>query len=163
MMMPQQMQNNGFAFAPQQQPLQQQPLQQQQQSVPDPAASKSKKELKVCTIPEHLRTTVMIRNVPNQYTREQLERALGAVGYWGSFDFLYLPMDFVHQANVGYAFVNFSQPQMAARFMREFTGFDQWEVPSVKVAEVCWGLPHQGLEQHIEWYRNSPVMHASMP
>merc|ERR1719453_2908426 len=72
-------------------------------------------------------------------------------------------MDFVNQANVGYAFVNFQQPEVAAQFMAGFSGFAQWEVSSMKVAEVCWSLPHQGLEAHIERYRNSPVMHPTMP
>ena len=34
---------------------------------------------------------------------------------------------------------------------------------SQKVCEVCWGNPLQGLGAHIVRYRNSPVMHQSVP
>lgn len=135
--------------------------QRKQQTAPAVAAAEDRDTK--CTTPENLRTTVMIRNIPNQYSRVQLEQTLDDEGYWGLFDFLYLPMDFVHQANVGYAFVNFMEPEVAARFMVEFRGFDRWAVSTLKVADVCWSLPHQGLEAHIERYRNSPVMHPTMP
>ncbi len=32
-----------------------------------------------------------------------------------------------------------------------------------KVAETTWAHPHQGLRENVQRYRNSPVMHESMP
>merc|ERR1711959_641373 len=47
--------------------------------------------------------------------------------------------------------------------MLDYEGFDGWAIQSSKVCEVSWSHPQQGLAQHIERYRNSPVMHESMP
>merc|ERR1719281_1165665 len=66
-----------------QQPWQQQPLSQHQllqqwqpqpQQVRAAAVTSTKSDHAECSLPEHLRTTVMVRNIPNQYSREQLER-----------------------------------------------------------------------------------------
>ena len=51
------------------------------------------------------RTTVMIRNIPNRYSRESLVEVFQ--DFVGTFDFFYLPIDAVAQANIGYAFINF--------------------------------------------------------
>ncbi|CAE7386730.1 mei2 [Symbiodinium natans] len=65
--------------------------------------------------------------------------------------------------NLGYAFVNFVNAEAAVAAWRCFDGFSDWALPSQKVCAVSWSGPHQGLEQHVERYRNSPVMHKSVP
>ncbi|GJT82948.1 putative RNA recognition motif 2, nucleotide-binding alpha-beta plait domain protein [Tanacetum coccineum] len=67
---------------------------------------------------DHVSTSVMIRNIPNNYTRELLVKFLEdhcktqneMVENDGksAFDFVYLPIDFKHCLNVGYTFVNFT-------------------------------------------------------
>ena len=52
------------------------------------------------------RTTVMIRNIPNRYSRETLVEVFQ--DFVGTFDFFYLPIDAVARANIGYAFINFA-------------------------------------------------------
>jgi hypothetical protein len=108
------------------------------------------------------RTSVMMKNLPNDYTREMLVDLLKEKGYEGSFDLLYLPKDFRTKAGFGYAFVNFVAPDIAARFQHELSGFNGWSRASAKVCEVTWS-DVQGLEEHIRRYRNSPVMHQSVP
>merc|ERR1712226_203470 len=66
-------------------------------------------------------------------------------------------------AGFGYAFVNFATHDAAVRAKRHFQGYCQWSVPSQKVCEVVWSGPVQGLPAHTERYRNSPVMHDSVP
>jgi len=110
-----------------------------------------------------VRTTVMLRNMPNNQSRKMLLQILDREGFAGQIDFLYLPMDFATRASLGYAFVNFTTPSAAAAFMRTFDGFAQWSIPSRKVCGVSWSGPHQGLEAHVERYRNSPVMHEDVP
>merc|ERR1719362_1494224 len=51
-------------------------------------------------------TTVMLRNIPNKYTRDMLIKRLN-MSFEGQFDFLYLPIDFRNKCNVGYCFINF--------------------------------------------------------
>ena len=100
----------------------------------------------------------MLRNIPNQYTAWMVEEMLDQEGYKAKYDFLYLPFRWP-----GYAFVNFVSPLVARQASESFKGFKKWAIPSKKCGEVAWSKPHQGLEEHIERYRNSPVMHEQMP
>jgi len=109
------------------------------------------------------RTTVMLRNMPNNYTRDMLLELVNSMGFAGCYDFAYLPVDFKSQAGLGYAFINFVSTAEAQRCFDCFEGFSEWKVPSEKVCTVTWGSPYQGLEAHIERYQNSPVMHHSIP
>lgn len=112
---------------------------------------------------EEWRTTVMIRNMPNNYTREMLLELVDAMGFEGAYDFAYLPIDFQTQSGLGYAFINFVSVAEAQLCFEQFEGFCDWKVPSEKVCTVTWSSPTQGFEAHIERYQNSPVMHQSLP
>lgn len=105
------------------------------------------------------KTTVMLRNLPTGISRASLLELLEDEGCAGSFDFVYLPMDFSSGNCLGYAFVNFVDTSDAIRCWRIFQEFSDWGMPSDKVCEVTWGDPLQGLAAHIERYRSSPVMH----
>jgi len=109
------------------------------------------------------RTTVMLRDLPDAYSRSALLELLDTEGFFGRFDFFYLPVDFKHQRNLGYALINLVSPMEALRLTRHFNGFTNWNVTSDKVCSVSWCNPQQGLEAHVERYRNSPVMHESVP
>jgi len=109
------------------------------------------------------RTTVMLRNLPNNYTREMLLAMLDAEGFLGKYDFTYLPIDFKTQACLGYAFVNLASPDIVQQFWAAFDGYSKWVLPSKKVCGVTWSGPHQGREAHVDRYRNSPVMHPMVP
>jgi len=108
-------------------------------------------------------TTLMLRNIPNDYTRAMLMELLDQDGFHGSYDFLYLPRDFSRGAGIGYAFINMTSHENALRLLGHFTGFCNWTVPSRKVAEVSWSNPNQGLSVHVERYRNSTVMYPTVP
>lgn len=108
------------------------------------------------------RTTVMLRNLPNNYTRDMLLELIDSLGFCGKYDFLYLPIDFQTQACLGYAFVNLVDSAIVPAFWRAFDGFSNWSLPSRKVCYISWSGPHQGLEAHIDRYRNSPVMHPDV-
>lgn len=51
----------------------------------------------------------MIRNIPNKYVQTSLLDEINK-NHQGKYDFMYLPIDFQNQANVGYAFINFVHP-----------------------------------------------------
>lgn len=108
-------------------------------------------------------TTVMFRNLPNDYTREMFIQLLEMEGFRGRYDFLYLPVDFATCAGLGYGFLNLVSHSDAGLVWKHFQGFTNWAVPSQKVCEITWGEPYQGLEENIDRYRNSPVMHETMP
>lgn len=69
------------------------------------------KQLYVIRLPsvirdEDLRTTIMIKNIPNKYTKEMILLAIDQ-HFARTYDFFYLPIDFKNKCNVGYGFINF--------------------------------------------------------
>jgi len=133
--------------------------------------SKKKKQSTVVRAPESNgitkcdddRTTLMLRNLPNDYTRDMVLELLDSSGFAGRYDFLYLPVDFHRWAGFGYAFVNMCNNADAECARVYFNGFVGWSVKSQKVCDVCWGEPLQGFDVHVDRYRNSPVMHEVVP
>jgi len=106
-------------------------------------------------------TTVVIRGMPQVTTRDSFLELLRREGFEKQYDFVYLPTDFGMQCCFGYAFVNLVSPTAAQRFHEVFAGFSKWSVPWESEAEVGWASL-QGLDRHVEKYRNSPVMHQSV-
>mmetsp|Transcript_17046 Transcript_17046/g.34819 ORF Transcript_17046/g.34819 Transcript_17046/m.34819 type:complete len:338 (-) Transcript_17046:427-1440(-) len=109
------------------------------------------------------RTTVMVRNVPNNYTRKHFLALLDRAGLCGLYDFVYLPVDFQTGAALGYAFVNAVDPSAVQQIWKALDGFSRWTTPSRKRCSVSWNDPHQGFDENVARYRNSPVMHPSVP
>jgi hypothetical protein len=108
-------------------------------------------------------TTLMIRNIPNRYTQRELIVELEALGFTGTFDFLYVPLDKGTMSNVGYAFVNFVDPGNAEKCMEAFQGyrFKRHRKVSGKIAAVS--VAHiQGLEANLAHYKNAAVNTAKM-
>mmetsp|Transcript_81479 Transcript_81479/g.161764 ORF Transcript_81479/g.161764 Transcript_81479/m.161764 type:complete len:332 (-) Transcript_81479:262-1257(-) len=109
------------------------------------------------------RTTVVLKNLPEEYTRSMLLDLLEGQGLSGCYNFVYLPINFGSHTNFGYALVNLVTPDDAERFMALFRGFTGWAINSLKVADVIWSGKRQGLENQIARYRNSPMLSADMP
>ncbi|KAI3698522.1 hypothetical protein L2E82_42135 [Cichorium intybus] len=118
------------------------------------------------------RTTVMIKNIPNKYSQKLLlnmldnhcihcnEQITGGDGGSGgeqplsSYDFVYLPIDFMNKCNVGYGFVNMTSPEATWRLYKAFH-HQNWEVyNSKKICEVSYARL-QGLEALKEHFKNS--------
>lgn len=114
------------------------------------------------TLP-HERTTVMMRNIPNNITRDKLIKLINDEGFQGDYNLLYLPVDLKNRVGLGYAFINFVGNEQAQNFSKHFTDFSNWNMESEKVCEVKWSDALQGLEEHVERYRDCPVMHESIP
>ncbi|CAE6911999.1 mei2 [Symbiodinium sp. CCMP2592] len=108
-------------------------------------------------------TTVMLRNLPQGYSRDMLVELMNRNGFHACFDFVYIPINFRSQAMFGYAFVNFVDEAQALRARDAFEGFTNWGVETDKICEVSWSDMHQGLMAHVNRYRSSPVMHESVP
>jgi len=58
-------------------------------------------------------TTVMLRNLPNDYTREDVLDLLDSGGFRACYDFFYMPVDFQSGSGMGYAFINFVSHEKA--------------------------------------------------
>lgn len=108
-------------------------------------------------------TTVMMRNIPNDYTGTMLLDLLNEQGFEGHYHLVYLPMDYHRKAGFGYAFIDFVTTQEAQRFRQRFEGFSDWGLVSHKICNVSWSDALQGVQAHVDRYRNSPVMHEDVP
>merc|ERR1711924_550012 len=108
------------------------------------------------------RTTLMFRNVPNDLTREMLIEIIDSKGFAAKYDFLYLPMDLTRAGNLGYAFINAVTNHDGRMMQKAFHEFQSWGIRSRKICQVVWSTS-QGLANHIDFYRNSPVMNRNVP
>jgi len=110
------------------------------------------------------RTTIMLRNLPSSFSRARLLEVLKLKDLSNLFDFVYVPVDFVSGACLGYAFVNLVDHESALLAISKLQGFDAWHATcSQKIMEACWSDPHQGANMLIERFRNSRVMHGMVP
>merc|ERR1711972_254361 len=117
-----------------------------------------------CTKPkEDERTTVMLRNLPSFFTRDMLVEVLDSVGCHGTYDFVHLPVDISRLSCLGFGFVNFRRHGGALQFFKVAHGFQNWQRQSNKVLDVSWSNPLQGLAAQVQRYRNSNIMHPSVP
>lgn len=102
------------------------------------------------------RTTLMIKNIPNKYTSKMLLAAIDE-NHKGTYDFIYLPIDFKNKCNVGYAFINMTNPQHIIPFYQTFNG-KKWEkFNSEKVASLAYARI-QGKSALIAHFQNSSLM-----
>jgi pentatricopeptide repeat protein len=107
-------------------------------------------------------TTVMLRNLPNPFLREDLIKEMDAKGFAGLYNYVYIPADFATQQSRGYGFVNLISAAEAQRFMLAFDGFRDWPVPYKKICSVELAR-EQGLSANVRMYRNSAVMGNEVP
>ncbi|GKV50325.1 hypothetical protein SLEP1_g57035 [Rubroshorea leprosula] len=103
------------------------------------SADKKQYELDIdCIIcGEDSRTTLMIKNIPNKYTSKVLLAAIDE-HCQGTYDFIYLPIDFKNKCNVGYAFINMIDPQQIIPFHKAFNGKIWEKFNSEKVALLAY-------------------------
>jgi hypothetical protein len=106
-------------------------------------------------------TTVMLRNIPNKYTQKMLMEVFDGRGFEGRYDFFYLPMDFRHNCNLGFAFANFDSEATLREFTEKFEGFKLPGFNSTKVCQVSLARV-QGLHANIQHYQNSPVAQVTI-
>nr|CAB3446712.1 unnamed protein product [Digitaria exilis] len=105
---------------------------------------------------EDSRTTLMIKNIPNKYTSKMLLAAIDE-SHKGTYDFIYLPIDFKNKCNVGYAFINMTNPRHIIPFYQSFNG-KKWEkFNSEKVASLAYARI-QGKTALIAHFQNSSLM-----
>lgn len=120
---------------------------------------------------DHDKTTVMIRDLPNNYTRQDLLDLLDSHNFKGHYNFVYLIIDWKRGANVGYAFVNGVTHQDGLNIKEGLRGFQNWRpgcasmkvCASTKVCKTAWASPNQGYAKHVAKYRNNSVMHPDQP
>ncbi|THU96424.1 hypothetical protein K435DRAFT_618416, partial [Dendrothele bispora CBS 962.96] len=102
------------------------------------------------------RTTIMIKNIPNQMSDKDLITYINKV-VPRRIDFLYLRVDFSNGCNVGYAFVNFITVQDLLTFVKKCLG-QKWNMfSSEKVLQMSYAN-YQGKDALVEKFKNSCIM-----
>jgi len=96
-------------------------------------------------------TSVMIKNIPNRYTTEELLQELVVKGFACAFDFFYLPIDFETKRNKGYCFVNLHTEDLALQFREVFTAQKLERYKTQKVPEVS-AATTQGFDANVLKY-----------
>jgi len=141
-------------------------------SAPSVPSAPTPKDGKHCLVPKHVNladryakskkegqpiTTVMIRNIPNKCSQRELIAELETAGFQGCFDFLYIPLDLGTMSNVGYAFINFTQPMHAARCMQVLPQHHFRRQRKVGKGVAVCAAHMQGLEANLRHYEKSAV------
>ena len=65
------------------------------------------------------RTTLMLRNIPNKYTLNNVVDEIDR-SFWGKYDYINLPIDYERKLNLGYAFINFVDPMHIILFYETY-------------------------------------------
>jgi hypothetical protein len=109
-------------------------------------------------------TTVMMRNLPNKYTQHMLldELQINKFRLQSEFDFFYLPMDHYSAVNLGYCFINFTEPRVANAFAAAFQGRRMRHFNSQKTI-VVMPASMQGFEKNYAYYSSTRVAQADDP
>lgn len=109
------------------------------------------------------RTTVVIKGLPNPYSRHALATLLDSHGFSACYDFLYMPHNFQTGLSFGYAFANLASAEDAHRCVASLDGYQAPGSEAGLCLSVSFAEKVQGVEAHIERYRNSPAMHELVP
>ena len=103
----------------------------------------------------------MIRNVPNKYTRQNLQNELDAKAR-GTYDFLYLPIDFRNKCNLGYAFINMMSPLEVIKLHKALSGAKWTQSRSEKKCSISWGRL-QGKQALVRHFKQSSFLKRIPP
>jgi len=129
-----------------------------QRTVPRKCSTSGKSDKVQMTTAPNL-TTLVLRKLPKDMTRDVMQKILDTHGFARCYDFLYVPMDFAKARCFGFAIVNFIDAPVALAALAHFSK-----------AEVCrqkltaeWSASHHGLSSLVEKYTNSKVMRENIP
>jgi len=113
----------------------------------------------------HERTTIVLRDLPDDFSRDMIADLLNSQGLENKFDFIYMPIRLkliARDGTIKCAFVNFESHEAAEECLSRLNGFTDWAAPCEKKLSAFWSENDQGLAALIDRHRNGPVMHESV-
>ena len=106
-------------------------------------------------------TSMVLRHVPNNFTRNGLLDLLELHSGLEEVNFLYLPIRHKDGFCLGYAFISFDTPEAADTFRNVFHGMHP---PGASKALVVHNNERmQSLSELVARFRDSPILHACVP
>jgi len=104
-----------------------------------------------------MRTTLMIKNIPSHIDQVNLLEKINK-NYSTSYNFFYLPIDFIKQTNAGYAFINFRTSKSIINFFLEFDN-KPWDFlhNQSKICYISYARI-QGFRSICEHFQKSNIM-----
>ena len=104
---------------------------------------------------EDKRTTMMIKNIPNKFTRELLLSTIDQ-NFKGTYDLFILPTDGNRNKNFGYSFINFTNSYFIPYFYFMFNDKKWSSTNSKKICEITYSKV-QGRANLISYYANKII------
>ncbi len=99
----------------------------------------------------------MIRHIPNKYNLGTMIEDFN-LEFKGKFDVFYLPIDYVNNCNLGFAFINFVDSMHILQFYDIFRGKKWRRFNSEKICELAYAK-FQGKKELIAHFEKGSVMH----
>jgi hypothetical protein len=103
------------------------------------------------------RTTIMIRHIPNKYNISTLLEEIN-IEFKNKYDLFYLPIDYVNNCNLGFAFINFTDPMHIISFYDMYRGKKWKRFNSWKICELAYAK-FQGKKDLINHFEKGSVLH----
>lgn len=103
-----------------------------------------------------LRTTLMIKNIPNKYTISSFLDEINTY-FKFTYDIFYLPIDYVNKCNLGFAFINFVEPFHIILFYELYRGKKWKKFNSDKICELLYAK-FQGKKELISHFEKGKVL-----
>ena len=103
-----------------------------------------------------LRTTIMIKNIPNKYSISLFLEEIND-NFKNTYDIFYLPIDYINKCNLGFAFINFVEPFHIILFYELYRGKKWKKYNSDKVCELLYAK-YQGRKELISHFEKGKVL-----
>ena len=103
-----------------------------------------------------LRTTLMIKNIPNKYTITSFLEEINE-NFKNTYDIFYLPIDYINKCNLGFAFINFVEPFHIILFYELYRGKKWKKFNSEKKCELLYAK-YQGRKELIAHFEKGKVL-----
>ena len=103
-----------------------------------------------------LRTTLMIKNIPNKYTITTFLKEINN-NFKNTYDIFYLPIDYINKCNLGFAFINFVEPFHIILFYEIFRGKKWKKFNSDKICDLLYAKI-QGRKELISHFEKGKVL-----
>lgn len=110
-------------------------------------------------------TTMQIRNIPNRCTRDEVVRHIDELGFANQYDLFHMPLDKKRKSNLGFAFINFLEPDTAAMFQKSMKGTCvMGERVQQKCKKACTVAPAsiQGVENYVRNLMDNGKQHDQL-